>query len=204
MSFTRFLQGEGAWQSMYTITSKDSGFPRNHNSGIMRDSFGHIKNWETPTIYFTVSKCAPDVEQAYGKHAEWTYNIYKTTIKKEEYTVYKEKPSKKKKIVIAIISITMCFVLAFGIYIFTLFTGKKEYTTVSSYASISQPIQQNYSNEITTTLGDYNITYKIKATYSISGKVVEKYYYTPFGIVNKIMSIFIFNAVILKTLFSNL
>ena len=89
MPFSRFLQGEGTWKTIYKITSKDSGFPRNHNSGIMRDSFGHIKDWETPTIYFTVSKIAPDVAQAYGKHAEWTYNIYKTTIRKEEYTVYK-------------------------------------------------------------------------------------------------------------------
>lgn len=78
-----FLAGEGKWTLMYRITSKDTSFPRNHNAGIMRDSFGHIENWETPTIYYTVSKIAPEVQAAPGKHAEWTYNIYKTTLKKE-------------------------------------------------------------------------------------------------------------------------
>jgi hypothetical protein len=76
---------------MYRIGGKDSGFPRNHNAGIKRDSFGHIKEWDTPTIYFTVSKIAPDVAAAYGKHAEWTYNIYKTDLKKEYYYYEKNK-----------------------------------------------------------------------------------------------------------------
>lgn len=89
MPFSRFLQGEGKWTAMYRIGGKDSGFPRNHNAGIMRDSFGHIKNWDTPTIYFTVSKIAPEVEASYGKHAEWTYNIYKTELKKEYYHYYR-------------------------------------------------------------------------------------------------------------------
>ena len=91
MPFSRFQQGEGKWTVMYRIGGKDSGFPRNHNAGIKRDSFGHIKDWDTPTIYFTVSKIAPDVAAAYGKHAEWTYNIYKTDLKKEYYYYEKNK-----------------------------------------------------------------------------------------------------------------
>lgn len=90
MPFSRFLQGEGKWTVMYRIGSKDSGFPRNHNAGLKRDSFGHIKDWETPTVYFTVSKTAPEVEPSYGKHAEWTYNIYKTDLK-QEYFYYEKK-----------------------------------------------------------------------------------------------------------------
>lgn len=90
MPFSRFLRGEGKWTVMYRLGAKDSGFPRNHNGGMMRDSFGHIKNWDTPTIYFTVSKIAPDVQPAYGKHAEWTYNIYKTELKKEYYYYHKK------------------------------------------------------------------------------------------------------------------
>ena len=83
MPFSRFMQSEGKWNVMYRIESKDTGFPRNHNAGLKRDSFGHIENWETPTVYFTISKIAPDVAPEYGKHAEWTYNIYKTDLKRE-------------------------------------------------------------------------------------------------------------------------
>lgn len=91
MPFSRFLQGEGKWTAMYRIGSKDSGFPRNHNAGLKRDSFGHIKDWETPTVYFTVSKIAPEVEASYGKHAEWTYNIYKADLRKEYFYYEKKK-----------------------------------------------------------------------------------------------------------------
>ena len=91
MPLSRFMAGEGKWTRMYRISSKDTGFPRNHNAGLMRDSFGHIKDWETPTVYFTVSKTAPDVKPEYGKHAEWTYNIYKTTLSKQYYYFEKKK-----------------------------------------------------------------------------------------------------------------
>lgn len=90
MPFSRFMQGEGKWTVMYRIEGKDTGFPRNHNAGLKRNSFGHIENWETPTVYFTVSKTAPDVAPEYGKHAEWTYNIYKTDLKRE-YVYFNKK-----------------------------------------------------------------------------------------------------------------
>ena len=83
MPFSRFMQNEGKWTVMYRIEGKDTGYPRNHNVAIMRDSFGHIKNWETPVVYFTTSKIAPEVSPEYGKHAEWTYNIFKTQLKRE-------------------------------------------------------------------------------------------------------------------------
>jgi hypothetical protein len=82
MDLDSFLDGIGKWTSIGRITSDISGFPRNHNAGLMRDNFGHIKDWENPTVYFTVSKETPDVKAEPNSHAEWTYNIYKTTVKK--------------------------------------------------------------------------------------------------------------------------
>ncbi len=83
MNWTDFKSGLGTWKKMYTIRPVDTGFARNHNSCIARDNFGHIHDWENPTCYFTVSKEAPSVAPGYGTHAEWTYQIYKTTITKK-------------------------------------------------------------------------------------------------------------------------
>lgn len=80
MSYKDFLADRGGWKKMFVIDSNISGFPRNHNSCIARDNFGHIKDWQTPTVYFTVSKTAPDVAAQSGRYAEWTYHIYKTTL----------------------------------------------------------------------------------------------------------------------------
>lgn len=82
MNLDDFLDGVGRWTSIGRITSDVSGFPRNHNAGLMRDNFGHIKDWENPTVYFTVSKEAPEVEAEQDSYAEWTYSIYKVTAKK--------------------------------------------------------------------------------------------------------------------------
>lgn len=122
----------------------------------------------------------------FRKKKEKTAEYQDTLALAGEYTVFNEKPSKKKKLIIAIISVAMCLILACGIYIFTLFNVKKEYETVPSLAAISQPIQKEYSDKIETTLDGYNLTYTIKAAYSLSGKVVEKYYYIPYDIINKI------------------
>lgn len=103
-----------------------------------------------------------------------------------EYSVVEKKPSKKKKIIIAIISVAMCLVLTCGIYIFTLFNVKKSYETVPNLLAISEPLQYEYTDEIKTTVDDYEVIFKVKAAYSISGKVVEKYYYPPFRIANKL------------------
>lgn len=80
MNLSDFLVSKGEWTPLYRITQADTGFPRNHNSCLLRDNFGHIADWENPVFYYTVSKAAPDV-QAYGSmHAEWTYHIYKSSI----------------------------------------------------------------------------------------------------------------------------
>ncbi len=82
MSWSEFKSGIGSWKTIYRIKPTDSGFARNHNSCIARDNFGHIKDWETPTSYFTVSKESPDDSATPTGHAEWTYHIYKTKITK--------------------------------------------------------------------------------------------------------------------------
>lgn len=88
MPFSDFMQGKGAWRMMYRIGAADTGFKRNHNAGIMRDSFGHIEDWDMPVVYFTVSKITPDVEPTPENHAEWTYTIYKTRLKKESISPF--------------------------------------------------------------------------------------------------------------------
>ena len=77
------LNGIGKWSVIGRIDQSVSGFPRNHNACLVRDNFGHIKDWDTPTVYFTVSEESPKVAPESGKHAEWTYHIYKTSISKK-------------------------------------------------------------------------------------------------------------------------
>lgn len=83
MNLDDFLSGKGEWKVIGAIDQTVSGFPRNHNACLMRDNYGHLKDWDTPTVYFTVSKAAPDVTGANGNHAEWTYHIYRTDISKK-------------------------------------------------------------------------------------------------------------------------
>lgn len=87
MDLDSFRAGIGKWTPLARIDNSVSGFPRNHNAGLSRDSFGHLTEWETPTVYFTVSKETPDVNASTGKHAEWTYHIYKSKLTKRIRTV---------------------------------------------------------------------------------------------------------------------
>lgn len=80
MNLSDFMNQSGSWKPIYRITPDDTGFPRNHNATLLRDNFGHLQNWETPTFYYTVSKAAPDVQPANNTHAEWTYHIWKGKI----------------------------------------------------------------------------------------------------------------------------
>jgi hypothetical protein len=81
MNLSDFMANKGKWEKLYRLTSADSNFPRNHNSAILRDNYGHITNWRYPTYFFSVSKASPDVSPATHSHAEWTYHIYKSTLK---------------------------------------------------------------------------------------------------------------------------
>lgn len=84
MNLSDFINQGGSWTPIYRITPDDTGYPRNHNATLLRDNFGHIQEWETPSFYFTVSKAAPDVQPSSSSHAEWTYHIWKSRVEKKE------------------------------------------------------------------------------------------------------------------------
>lgn len=84
MSLSDFMNQRGNWTPVYRITPDDTGYPRNHNAALLRDNFGHIKDWEEPEFYFTVSKATPDVQPSGSSHAEWTYHIWKSKVVKGE------------------------------------------------------------------------------------------------------------------------
>lgn len=73
MKFSDFLEGRGRWTQVCYVGKTVSGFPRNHNSALSRDSFGHVADPDHPTIYYTVSGADPNVIHP----AEWSYCIYK-------------------------------------------------------------------------------------------------------------------------------
>jgi len=83
MDLNNFLAGIGKWTAIGRINVELSEYPRNHNACLMRDNFGHIEKWDTPTVYITVSKESPAVTPGATTHAEWTYHIYKTTVSKK-------------------------------------------------------------------------------------------------------------------------
>lgn len=80
MDFDAFLKGSGTWKRIKDIDSSVSGFYRNHNACIMRDSFGYLEDYKTPTVFYTISKTA--------SVAEWSYHIYRVDsyIEKVEVT----------------------------------------------------------------------------------------------------------------------
>lgn len=80
MNFSDFMNQKGTWTPIYRITPEDTGYARNHNATILKDSFGHIQDWENPEFYFTVSKSSPDVNPSGKNHAEWTYHIWKSKV----------------------------------------------------------------------------------------------------------------------------
>lgn len=83
MPLSGFLNRTGKWESMIRIAPYMTGFPRNHNAGLERNSYGEIADREKPVVYYTVSKAAPDVSPGGTTHAEWTYHIYRGAVVKE-------------------------------------------------------------------------------------------------------------------------
>ena len=96
------------------------------------------------------------------------------------------KKSKSKKLIIALVSISLAVILVFCTYLLTLFAVKKDYEYVASLTNLPEPLQIEHTNTITTQVDDYLVTYNIKATYTLIGLVVEKYYYLPYSLTNKI------------------
>lgn len=98
----------------------------------------------------------------------------------------KAKMPRKKKLIIAGVSLVLVLILSLGIYILTLFSVKKNYAYVANFLDLPDPVQVETTGEIVKQVGDYEVTYELKASYTIMGLVVEKYYYFPSKIENKI------------------
>ena len=89
MDYDKFLLGKGKWSRMVRIEQDVTHFPRNHNSCILRDSFGHLKDWHHPVIYYTISQAEPQVTG--GLQAEWTYTIYSAPVTSTFKYYYRKK-----------------------------------------------------------------------------------------------------------------
>ncbi|MBE6679236.1 MAG: hypothetical protein E7598_01790 [Ruminococcaceae bacterium] len=62
------------WKYLATIDSEDTGFPRNHNSGLVRDEYGHTSG-NILTVFYTVS-------EELSSYAERTYRIHSMSVVK--------------------------------------------------------------------------------------------------------------------------
>lgn len=80
MKYSDFKANRGTWTKLYRIDKQQTGFARNHNPGLQRDSYGYIADYLHPVFYYTVSKEAPDVKAEADMHAEWTFHIYRSQI----------------------------------------------------------------------------------------------------------------------------
>ena len=76
---TSFDPGEGfsdiTWTNEYQIGPDDTGFARNHNTGIVRDEYGYTLPGDEITVFYTRSLTGPD--------SLWSYRIYNYTVKKK-------------------------------------------------------------------------------------------------------------------------
>jgi len=52
--------GFGSWDVLGHIDSSQSGFPRNHNCGIMRTPYGYLPDFDSIRVIFAVSQESPD------------------------------------------------------------------------------------------------------------------------------------------------
>lgn len=94
--------------------------------------------------------------------------------------------SKKGKIAIAAASLILAIVIAIGAFAFSLLYVKKDYQTVASFANLREPIQEEITGGVLKNIDGYEVKFEFIATYSIVGRVLEKQYYFPNDIVNKI------------------
>ena len=69
-----FERNEGGWHVIYNVEQKDTGFGRNHNAGIFKDSYGWLYSHQTLPVGITVS----DVME---KDFLWSYRIHYMEIK---------------------------------------------------------------------------------------------------------------------------
>lgn len=92
----------------------------------------------------------------------------------------------KKRVKIAIISLALVIVICISVFAFNYFYVKKSYESVASLVNLPEPNQQEATGEFVKQIDEYEIKFEIKANYVLNGRVVEKYHYQPFTIVNKL------------------
>lgn len=64
----------GAWEQVALITSADTGFPRNHNPGLVHDPYGWALSPDTLDVLYSVS------EVMQPSNSLWTYRIHRITV----------------------------------------------------------------------------------------------------------------------------
>ena len=69
-------QAGKSWMNLATVGEAETGFKRNSNCGIVRDSFGYLPNPDEIEILYSMSEL--------GGQYEWTYRIYAHTLSIEE------------------------------------------------------------------------------------------------------------------------
>ncbi len=61
------------WRNVAKIGEAETGFARNHNTGILRDAYGHLPEAGVVSVYYTVSVT--------GDKSLWSYRIYDYHVK---------------------------------------------------------------------------------------------------------------------------
>ena len=74
-----------AWSKVSTIGPSQTGFPRNHNCGILTDEYGWIINYEVIPVVYTMAQLASDYP-GWNKGGQWpslhTYRVHGYIIEK--------------------------------------------------------------------------------------------------------------------------
>lgn len=61
------------WRTVLTVSKENTGFDRNHNTGILRDEYGHFPPNGYITVFYTISVTGGD--------SLWSYKIYNYNIR---------------------------------------------------------------------------------------------------------------------------
>lgn len=75
---TNIWGGGGMWGSLESITPEKTGYPRNHNAGIVRSEYGTLPDSQKVEVLYSTSCAAGDNTPC--TKAEWTYHISSLTV----------------------------------------------------------------------------------------------------------------------------
>ena len=112
--------------------------------------------------------------------------VFSETQMNEDFSPEAKKMSRRKKLIIAITSLMLVIIIAFGSYILSLYAVKKDYEYVATLLNLPEPVQEEASDVIIHEVDDCTVTYTVKANYTLIGRLVEKRYYFPHNTPNKI------------------